>query len=247
MAPDRQGPPGLRPDAVTAARDVRQPPAEQGRRTLRVATWNLNVKARPGAPDVLLSLDADVLLLTEAPPDLDLPEYDRTPVGPLMVRGQEWATVLSRRPIERVDRPHVGTVAAVIDGATYVCSVLPWGNAPEGDAYRGQGQSAQTVAALNDLEPYLHNQERLVWGGDWNHSLERPWNGSSTAGREGIDRLLNDLTLHAPTRDEERGAYPIKSIDHIAVPDPDATSQHVPVERRLSDHDAYVVTANLSW
>lgn len=213
---------------------------------VRVATWNLNVKLRDGALDLFRELDADVLLLTEAPPDLELATYNRTPPGPLMVRGQEWATILSRRPIEQVERPHGSTVAAVIDGVTYVLTVLPWGSSPPGPPYRGVGQAAQTVAALNDLEPWLGAQERLVWGGDWNHSLEQPWRYSSTtAGRERIDALLSKLQLHAPTRHLSRGwKYDFPSIDHIAVPDPAATARPAVAavgERRLSDHDAYVV------
>lgn len=60
---------------------------------VRIATWNLNVKMRPGALDLFDKLDADVLLLTEAPADLDPDGYVRTPPGPQMLRGQEWATI----------------------------------------------------------------------------------------------------------------------------------------------------------
>jgi hypothetical protein len=182
---------------------------------VRIATWNLNVKMRPGALDLFDKLDADVLLLTEAPADLDLDGYVRTPPGPQMLRGQGWATILSRRPIQQVKRPHGASVAAVIDGITYVSSLLPWGSSPPGPPFRGVGQAAQTVAALKDLKAWLGAQERLVWGGDWNHSLERPWRYSgSTAGRERLDALLGELGLHAPTRHLPRGwQYDFPSID----------------------------------
>lgn len=213
---------------------------------MRIATWNLNLKMRKGALDLFGSLDADVLLLTEAPPDLDLAGYQRTPPGPLMLRGQEWATILSRRPIQWVERPHGASVAALIDGVTYVSTVLPWGSSPPGPPFRGVGQAAQTVAALEDLESWLGAQDRLVWGGDWNHSLEQPWRYSaSTAGRERLDALLGELGLYAPTRHLPRGwKYDFPSIDHVAVSDPNATAELVEAigpAGRLSDHDAYVV------
>lgn len=143
-------------------------------------------------------------------------------------------------------RPHGASVAAVIDGVTYVSSVLPWGSSPPGPPFRGVGQAAQTVAALKDLKAWLGAQERLVWGGDWNHSLKRPWRYSgSTAGRERLDALLGELGLHAPTRHLPRGwKYDFPSIDHVAVLDSDATAEHVEANGpagRLSDHDAYVV------
>lgn len=212
---------------------------------MRIATWNLNRSLPDGGQELLLGLDADVLLLTEAPPGLELPHYRRTPPGPLMSLGQEWNTILSRRPIRQVDYPHPTTTAAVIDGVTYVSSVLPWSSSVR-DGYPGpgDGQIAQTLETLDVLNSYLHGQERLVWGGDWNHSLEEPWDGTPVASRTRLDQLLTDLGLHTPTRHEDRGPYKIKSIDHVAVRDPAATSRHVVAAvgtQRLSDHDAYVV------
>ena len=210
---------------------------------MRIGTWNLNRKLRPGGEGLLLGLDADVLLLTEAPPDLALPGYHLTPVGPLMALGQQWSTIASREPVESLASPHPSTTVAAVAGVVYACSVLPWGGAA-GDPWRGNGYTERMLHALDDLAPFLCQQDRLVWGGDWNHALEGPLDGSTLRGRERIDLLLADLGLHAPTRHDPRGVYAINSIDHVAVTDEQAISTHIVAavdSRRLSDHDAYVV------
>ena len=211
-----------------------------------IASWNLNREVRDGAEELLLGAGADVLLLTEAPPHLALTGYHVTPVGPLMELGQQWASIASRQPLELVESPHPATTVARVGGITFVCSVLPWGSA-QGTPWRGDGYAERMLDALDDLDPFLRDQERLVWGGDWNHALEGPLDGSTRRGRDRIDELLTSLGLHAPTRHEPRGVYAINSIDHVAVPDPSATAQHIVAQaggRRLSDHDLYVVQAN---
>lgn len=72
----------------------------------------------------------------------------------------------------------------------------------------------------------------------------RPPDGPTLLGRERIDLLLADLGLHAPTRHDPRGVYPIDSVYHVAIADERATSTHIGAavdSRRLSDPDAYVV------
>lgn len=210
---------------------------------MRIGTWNLNRRLRVGAEPLLLRLNVDVLLLTEAPPDLVLPDYKLTPVGPLMALGQQWSTIASREPLRVLSTPHPATTAATIGDTTFVCSVLPWLSA-EGAPWRGEGYGDRMVNALDDLEPFMRDQKKLVWGGDWNHTLEGPLNGSTRRGRERLDELLATLNLNAPTRHDPRGVYVMNSIDHVAVSDALATSEHVPAQigsRRLSDHDMYVV------
>lgn len=210
---------------------------------MRIATWNLDRTLREGAEALLLGLDADVLLLTEAPPDLTLPGYHLTPVGPLMALGQQWSSIASREPLEVQPSPHPTTTVALVGELTAVCSVLPWGSA-QGDPWRGDGYVDRMLNALEDLEPFPRDQRDLVRGGDWNHALEGPLHGSTREGRDRIDELLTTLDLHAPTRHDPRGVYAINSIDHVAVSDASATSTHVPAlfdDRRLSDHDMYVV------
>jgi hypothetical protein len=208
---------------------------------VRIATWNLDVHARPAKVELLLSLDADVLLLTEVPSGLVLPGYHLTPPGPTMLRGQGWAAVASRRPLQSMPSPHVASTVASVDGVTYVSSVLPWKGAPQ-RPWDGATTGERMAAAVDVIEPFLRAQEQLVWGGDWNQTMTGALDGSTRAGRDRLDQALDRLGLALPTGKLPRGAFPMATIDHIALPDTGATAVHVPVDRRLSDHDAYVVT-----
>lgn len=210
---------------------------------MRTATWNLDVHAGPGKVEQLLALDADVLLLTEVPAGFALPGYHLTPPGPEMVRGQGWAAVASRRPLHPVPTPHVASTAAHVDGVGYVSTVLPWTGAPQ-EPWSGATTSERMTAAVDRLEPFLLQQDRLVWGGDWNQTMTGGLDGSTRAGRDRLDQALDRLGLALPTRELPRGALPMMTIDHIALADPTAQAVHVSVDRRLSDHDAYVVVTS---
>jgi hypothetical protein len=89
-----------------------------------------------------------------------------------------------------------------------------------------------------------------VWGGDWNHALTgREYTGSAT-GRASVLAALEALELQVPTRELPHRVEGLLSIDHIAVP---ASWQVEDAYRivaadagkRLSDHDAYVVSVTL--
>ncbi len=217
---------------------------------MRVATWNLDRELRPGAVELLLDVGADVLLLTEPPSNLELEGYSLTPPGASMPRGQLYAAVASRLdtlgPLEPLPAPHPATTAAVVQGTTFVSTVLPWSSA-ESDDWRGSTFTERTVHALDDLEPFLRAQPRLVWGGDWNHALEGGLHWQTRAGRDRLELLLGQLALEAPTRHQPRGVYEMQSIDHIAVPGRVVGVEHhsaEAVDGRLSDHDLYVVVVD---
>ena len=147
-------------------------------------------------------------------------------------------------PLEHLAAPHPATAAAVIGGTTYVSTVLPWTSA-SGEHWRGSSFTERTLNALDDLRPLLCAEPRLVWGGDWNHTLEGSLQGQTKAGRQAIEELLAELGLAAPTRAQPRGVHLMTSIDHIAVRGPVLAVEHHSAEadgRRLSDHDLYVVT-----
>ena len=88
-----------------------------------------------------------------------------------------------------------------------------------------------------------------MWGGDWNHALRGHEYAGSKAGRDAIVDALGQLELVAPTTDLPHALDGLLSIDHVAVPlGVTATASHVVAEHagaRLSDHDAYVVDADL--
>jgi hypothetical protein len=165
-----------------------------------------------------------------------------------MGRGQTYATVASclstAGPLTPIAKPHPATTAAVIAGTTFVVTVLPWTSA-SGPPWTGTTFTARTVRCLEDLRPFLAGRPRLVWGGDWNHTLQGSLAGQTRAGRDLLEGMLDELGLDAPTRGQPRGTLPMCSIDHIAAAGPALSVEHhsaAVAGRRLSDHDLYVVT-----
>ena len=215
---------------------------------MQIATWNLDRRLDSDGRALLMSVSADVLLLTEVPPDLVLEGYALTPPGAEMSRGQLYAAVASRLdsvgPLRALACPHPATTAAVVGETTYVSTVLPWTSA-DGEHWPGESFSDRTVRCLETLRPFLADQLRLVWGGDWNHTLEGSLLGQTRAGRDLLGEILDELRLVAPTRSQPRGTLAMCSIDHVAVRGPVLGVEHQSASaggRRLSDHDLYVVT-----
>jgi hypothetical protein len=127
-------------------------------------------------------------------------------------------------------------------------SVLPWrssGGAPTWNGDRHADRTSATVDALLATGP---DPEPLVWGGDWNHALSGREYTGNIAGRASVLDALEALQLQVPTRELAHRLDGLLSIDHIAVPEPwkiDDAYRVVASQagNRLSDHDAYVVSA----
>lgn len=215
-----------------------------GGETLRIGTWNLDARHQPAHVEFALRLDCDVLLLTEVAPRLELPGYAAVLTAGVMGRGQHWAGVFSRRPLNRLPEPHPASAAARIDRRVCGSSILPWRGCGAGEPW-GDGTTAEkTQRCLDELGESLRPD--WVWGGDWNHALMGPETAGSMAGRLAVQRRLAELDLQVPTADLPHQLDGLHSIDHIAVP---RTWRVLSAERisatdrgrRLSDHDAYVV------
>ncbi len=86
----------------------------------------------------------------------------------------------------------------------------------------------------------------VIWGGDWNQPLTGSLAGFTRAARVSILTALDCLTLQVPTVSQPSRHQPQCSIDHVAVPQSWTirAADHVAVDRRLSDHDAYWVEAH---
>jgi hypothetical protein len=98
---------------------------------------------------------------------------------------------------------------------------------------------------LEGLEPFLSRQDELIWGGDWNQSLQGNEAVGSHAGRIALRSLIDRLGLWAPPAQLPHRNDVLLSIDHIALKAPGAAAWRVVAEAdgvRLSDHDAYVVS-----
>ncbi len=88
-----------------------------------------------------------------------------------------------------------------------------------------------------------------MWGGDWNQALEGPEYVGTFDGRKQVQELIHASKLSVPTSVLASASKGHRAIDHIAVPldwDIDAAYRVVARAgtRRLSDHDAYVVSAD---
>ena len=127
---------------------------------MRVATWNLAGRWSNAHSELIQSLNADVLLLTEVSDDLDLPEYSihRTsaPMAPL----RTWAAIATRAPLATWPDPHPATALVTSDGWTFASTVLPWRG--RGTEVYGEGghvdKTTRAVAALLEALP----RERLI-------------------------------------------------------------------------------------
>lgn len=193
---------------------------------MRIATWNLDAQGSPAHQEFLTSLQADVLLLTEVPADVDAVAFS----SGTMARGQHYAALRGVNPLaSSLEFASVGTH----DSITCLSSVLPW---------RGMGgsQAERMLDWLRRLDEAWPSGE-VVWGGDWNQELyKRCWVGCRE-GQEAIKALLERRGLQCPTTElQMRNGG--RGINHIAVP----ASWHVTHAAlvdcgRLSDHEAVVV------
>lgn len=209
---------------------------------MRIATWNLEGKWTPGHHELLGSLRADVLLLTEVLETVEIPGLNIHFTQGEMQPERRWAAVAADAALRPLPDPHGATALTEIDGLRIASSILPWRNSGGAPPWVGQDQGSRTAAAVTSIEAILP----AVWGGDWNHELTGRLYAGSTAGRTSILGSLERLGLSAPTDASPHRLPDARSIDHVAVP---ASWTVVSAERvsgvvdgvELSDHDAYVV------
>jgi hypothetical protein len=209
---------------------------------VRIATWNLEGKWTPRHRLFLISLRADVLLLTEVLDGVQISGMAMHRTRGEMRPGLRWAAVAAEIPLRGLPDPHGATALAEIDGLRVASSVLPWRTSGGAQPWSGQDTGARTVAAVAATEA----ARPVVGGGDWNHELAGPLHAGSASGRTRILAALDALGLETPTKRSPHRLPGATSIDHIAVPAfwTIATVERVSaiVDRvELSDHDAYVV------
>ena len=210
---------------------------------LRIGTWNLDCRRQPAHVDVLLGMDCDVLLLTEVSPRLEVPGYDKVLTVGVMGRGQHWAGVFSRRPLEAIPEPHPASAAARIDGRVFCSSILPWRGCGADEPWGSGTNAEKTQRCLDRLRESLRRD--WVWGGDWNHGLLGQESAGSMGGRRAIQATVAELGFQVPTAELPHHLGDLRSIDHLAVPGnwrvlSAELVSGVREQRRLSDHDAYV-------
>lgn len=217
---------------------------------IRVGTWNLAGRWTPAHLDFLVSLDCDVLLLTEVDTRTRFPEHELRVSAAPMRTGCSWAGVATRAPAHPRPDPHPASALVECGRLLWCSSVLPWAGCGGAFPWRGPDHGTRTRATLDDLLAALP-REGLVWGGDWNHSLSGPEHAGGKTGRAHLLSTIDALGLEPATRHLAHPAEGLLSIDHVALPrgtqvlSSEAVSA-VDAGRRLSDHDAYVVAFEMS-
>jgi endonuclease/exonuclease/phosphatase family metal-dependent hydrolase len=216
---------------------------------VRVGTWNLAGRWTTAHRDLLLALDCDVLLLTEVSERLELRGYAMHMTEHLMAPRRRWAGVLARTALEPLDDPHPASALAVVDGVRYCSSILPWRGCGSRFPWFDGRHVDRTERALKELTAALP-EGPVIWGGDWNHALTSREYAGSIGGRRHLVEAVRLLGLQVPTTDLAHAIHGLLSIDHIAVPAAAALTSAARVvasveDRRLSDHDAYVVEYEL--
>jgi hypothetical protein len=212
---------------------------------MRIGTWNLDGRRGARQRDFLRDQECDVLLLTEVPCDWELPDYHLSPGGPDMGPCKRWAAIASRVPLVPIDPPpHPATAAVVVDGTTYVSSILPWRGSGGKEPWLGADHAERVTNTLEPLGRFLRKHANLVWGGDWNHALDGPERAGSMRGRADLVKLLDELGLAVPTEQLGHREDGLFSIDHIATRRVVHGMWRVVAaddRGRLSDHDFYAV------
>jgi len=132
---------------------------------MNIGTWNMEGRGGVEQTNFLLDEECDVLLLTEVKEGWSLPGYHLTLGKADMAPGKRWAVVASKDPLVQAETGHPASAAAIVDGATYVSSILPWAGSGGNDPWLGEDHSARMANTLNALAPFLRSQANLVWVG----------------------------------------------------------------------------------
>jgi hypothetical protein len=217
-------------------------------RTMRIATWNLAGRWSIDHRQLMETEQCDVWLLTEVPNTFSLDRgavFRSTPMG----ETKAWAAVWSGGgDVSDMPAAHFAAAVATRDGVLVCSCVFPWrGGRARWSMDPGNNVAEITVAAVTRIgDRLLAASGPVVWGGDWNHALEGRECAGTHKGRKAIEAVVCKLRLQVQTRRLPHTKPGLLSIDHIAVPVGWAVSNPRRVvasvgERRLSDHDAYIV------
>lgn len=214
---------------------------------MRIGTWNLDNRWGARHSDLIRKLDCDVWLLTEVNPKAENPRgriagFHCHLSSGVMVRKQHYAAVLSRGLLSNRSNPHAASAAATVNGIVFCSTILPFARCREylPHPWNGKTIGEMTKAVIESLSNALPSCG-VVWGGDWNHSLEGRVLGSKV-GREHVLAAIKSFDLQVPTADLPHRIKGCRSIDHVAVPSGWMLKNAEPIPAKgLSDHDAYVI------
>ena len=212
---------------------------------MRIGTWNLAGKWDARYASLMRRQKCDVWLLTEVNEAVSFDGYAKHPTKACMAPHRKWAAILSREPLVGMCDPHPASALARVGDWLFCSSVLPWKACGNRSPWVGHLLAEKTEATLNELLDKLP-KDKLIWGGDWNHSLSGREYVGSLIGREHVLKTVDLLRLQVPTEKLPHRISTLLAIDHIAVPRIVSVIDKSRVEavadgERMSDHEAYVV------
>ena len=212
---------------------------------MRIGTFNLAGRWSLLHHDFLAALECDVWLLTEVSVRTRLEGFDLHLAEGFMAPKRRWAAVAAKGSMSPLADPHPASAMIERAGIRFCSSILPWRSCGSREPWGAGTHAEKTLETLRVLETALPTAG-LVWGGDWNHAFTGAETAGSKAGRDALSATIHKLNLKVATAEQPHRIDGITSIDHIAVPnDVAAGGERVVAEadgKRLSDHDAYVVT-----
>ncbi len=228
---------------------------------MRIGTWNLqrggSRAVLAGQEAALRALDLDVVVLTEPPPSYTpAPNVVMAPASPgrptwIAVRGE------AVEPLTDFFIPcsRLAAAARVVTGERSVIvygTVLPWlsvaSHAPEIAGFDGSFATFRRVLSEQaaDLRVLQHRSEPVLWVGDFNQNLVGPLIGGSTARRQALLEVLDDLDLLAWNADAAHAEHGLMAIDLLCGPRSTMVERQGRIDPirqgvRLSDHAGYWV------
>lgn len=214
---------------------------------MRIGTWNVDARWDERHQRLVSEQACDVWLLTEIPEHVVLPGLGRHTTQGQMARAQFWAAIFASDLTPGYE-PDPATAAATCGEVTIWSSVLPWPSCGRHGPWAGDRHDDRIRAVLEGLRARRPAGD-LIWGGDWNHSLDGRVLGSRV-GRASLVELVDAFGLQVPTAALPHQISGVYSIDHVAVPATwhirSAERVHAEADgRRLSDHDAYVIEVDV--
>jgi endonuclease/exonuclease/phosphatase family metal-dependent hydrolase len=235
---------------------------------VRIATWNLERGGRtraaaPAQRHVLAELAADVVALTEPPPQLTATAgVIASPARGVGSAGEEsWAAIAGSAELEPIDLaiPYermavAARASAGMQRAVIYCAVLPWLSVTNHAPYLVRpGETSKAVfervlrEQVEDIKMLRQRfDEPVLWAGDFNQSLEGPLAGCSRAGRLLLQGALDSLGYAAWNASAPHARHGVCAVDLLCGPRDHVLHATGRIDPRsdgvvMSDHAGYWV------
>lgn len=205
---------------------------------MRIATWNLERPKSRGTSknkailDQLISIDADVWVLTETNDAINLPGYfaaSTPPVSGYHAAGENFTTVLSRWPIGQTLPTQNSSLSVCVEVAAPTGPCLVYGTIIPYANYRGpDGQSKRWAEHRKSISAHQADWKRLrgefpghsmVVAGDFNQSRDGSGWYEDAESVQALGAALAECDLACVTQEDFRQSFGLDraTIDHVCI------------------------------